>query len=102
MRRIINLNFEMSSAQTYLEGTPEQQRIEDERYLAEQTRIATDKTYEGKLATVIAESERLRYENSRILAGYDRMKANGENTKNGLKRSKNEGLAYFRKRKRML
>ena len=81
MPRVINLTFEMSGAQTYLEGTPEQQRIEDERYLAEQTRIATDKAYEDKLATVIAESERLRYENSRILADYDRMKANGENTK---------------------
>ena len=97
MPRIFNLTFETSGA-TYLEGAPEQQRIEDERYLAEQTRIATDKAYEDKLATAISESERLRYENSRILADYERMKANGENTKNGLKRSKNEGRACSRKR----
>ena len=83
MPRVINLNLEMSGEQTFLQGTPEQQRIEDERFLAEQTRIATDKAYEDRLATVIAESERLRDENSRIMADYDRMKANGENTKNG-------------------
>ena len=97
MPRIINLTFEMSGA-TYLEGTPEQQRIEDERYLAEQTRIATDKAYEDKLATAIAESERLRYENSRILADYERMKANGENTKKRIEKIQNEGRACSRKR----
>ena len=73
----------MSGEHTYLEGTPGQRRIDDERCLAEQTRIATDKAYEDKLAMVIAECERLRYENSRIMADYERMKANGENTKNG-------------------
>ena len=72
----------MSGEHTYTSGTPEQQRIDDdERYLAEQTRIATDKAYEEKLAMVIAESERLREDNSRIIADYERMKTIGENTK---------------------
>ena len=83
MPRIINFNLRMSGEYAYTSGTPEQQRIDDERYLAEQTRIATDKAYEEKLAMVIAESERLREDNSRIIADYERMKTIGENTKNG-------------------
>ena len=68
-----------------LGGAPEQRihQEEDERYLAERNRIATDRAYEDRLATATAESERRRQENSRILTDYDRMKANGENTKNG-------------------
>ena len=57
------------------------QQEEDDGYLAEQTRIATDKAYEGRLAKVLAESERLRQDNARIMAEHERIRTNGGDTK---------------------
>ena len=68
----------------WIRGEEERRKlVEDDGYMAEQTRIATDNAFVDRAAAVVAESERLKQDNDRIIAERERIRANGENTRNG-------------------